>query len=195
MRDKIPTHPKHLRLHKQWILTSKQREELFKAKNKASLQRYNRISTILTPLKPRTRVLILTQGRNPRWTQSGIVVTKLPFRQYRIKLDGSGRIIQRNRRFLRAYSRDNDLYMEQSSMELPSPLPKQINTEQMSPPATRLQLATQSSFVPAELSDNHNSNTSDMERIPKKLQPFNNPGLLENEVGFEYRTTRSNRHY
>ena len=36
-----------------------------------------------------------------RWDKTGKVVEKLPHRQYRVKLDGSGHVTLRNRKFLR----------------------------------------------------------------------------------------------
>jgi hypothetical protein len=116
LRDKIPTHPHHLRLHKEWILTAKQRETLFKTKTSAMLHQYNAISKDLTPLTPRTKVLILTGTRNPRWNVSGTIVMQLPFRKYRVKLDGSGRIVIRNRRFLRKYKVSKTSFDEFSKM-------------------------------------------------------------------------------
>ena len=107
LRDKIPTHPSHLRLHKKWILASKQREVLYKKRNEAAQMSYNSKSKLLSPLKPRTKVLLLTNDRNPRWTLSGMVVRSLPYRQYKVRLDGSGRIIIRNRKFLREYFSKN----------------------------------------------------------------------------------------
>ena len=65
---------------------------------------YNSISRTLDPLTPRTKVLLLTGDKNPRWSISGTVVQCLPFRKYKIKLDGSGRIVVRNRKFLRGYT-------------------------------------------------------------------------------------------
>ena len=44
-------------------------------------------------------------GNNPtKWDRSGIVVESLGNDQYKIKVDGSGRLTLRNRRFLRAYT-------------------------------------------------------------------------------------------
>lgn len=170
IRDKIPTHPKHLRLHRQWILTSIQRENLFRSKNHASLQRYNYVSKSLVPLKPRTKVLILTRKKNPRWTQSGVVVMELPFRQYRIKLDGSGRIITRNRRFLQVYNCENDLTPD-------------------------VYLSPQSSQCTPETSRTDDLPRTVTTRGGKELQSHNNPGLLEDSNDLPYRTTRSGRHY
>ena len=41
-------------------------------------------------------------GSHPkRWDKTGRVMQKLPFRQYRVKVDGSNRLTLRNRKFLR----------------------------------------------------------------------------------------------
>ena len=48
-------------------------------------------------------VLVQNQtGKNPlRWEKSGQVVEVMGFDQYRVKIDGSGRVSVRNRRFLK----------------------------------------------------------------------------------------------
>ena len=46
-----------------------------------------------------TYVLIQT-GRN-KWKKQGVIVEKLDYRQYRIKVLGSGRVTLRNRRFIK----------------------------------------------------------------------------------------------
>ena len=44
-------------------------------------------------------------GNNPlRWERTGVVVEMKPFKQYKIKLDGSGRVILRNRKSLRKFT-------------------------------------------------------------------------------------------
>ena len=67
-----------------------------------SLQAHSR------PLRPLTfgeRVFLQNQrGSNPtKWDRSGVVLECLGHDQYRVKVDGSGRLTLRNRRFLRAY--------------------------------------------------------------------------------------------
>ena len=52
----------------------------------------------MTPLKVGTQVRIQS-GR--RWSKSGRVVETHPNRQYTVRVDGSGRVTLRNRRFLR----------------------------------------------------------------------------------------------
>ena len=42
------------------------------------------------------------KGNDPkRWSKSGKVIERLDFGQYLVKVDGSGRVTRRNRRFLR----------------------------------------------------------------------------------------------
>ncbi|XP_068198886.1 uncharacterized protein [Antennarius striatus] len=60
----------------------------------------------LCPLAPGTRVFLQNQqGPSPnKWDRSGVVVESLGHDQYRVKVDGSGRLTLRNRRFLRGYT-------------------------------------------------------------------------------------------
>ena len=58
----------------------------------------------LKPLSPGQHVLIQDEGKTPaRWNRSGLVTEVLPFRQYRVKYDGSGRLQVRNRQHLKAF--------------------------------------------------------------------------------------------
>ena len=59
------------------------------------------------------------QGPHPKkWDRSGVIVESPGHDQYRVKIDGSGRLTLRNRRFLRAYTRTTPLIHAQ-----PVPLP------------------------------------------------------------------------
>jgi hypothetical protein len=44
---------------------------------------------------------VVVQGENKKWERTGKIVEVLPFRQYRIRMFHSGRVILRNRQFLR----------------------------------------------------------------------------------------------
>ena len=59
----------------------------------------------LTPLHIGDRVLIQNQrGPHPtKWDKSGMIVDVKPYDQYLVKVDGSGRLTTRNRRFLRTF--------------------------------------------------------------------------------------------
>ena len=98
LKDAIPTHPSHYRLHKEWVLSAKEREECYANQNKAIAEDYNRHARTLEDLTVGTHVL-LQEGR--RWKNQGIIVDVLPFRQYRVRMLGSGRVTLRNRRFLK----------------------------------------------------------------------------------------------
>ena len=175
LRDKLPTHPTHYRLHKKWILTAKQREELLRTKNEAAMKTYNHTSRDLSPLKPQTKVVVLTSEKNPRWSLTGMVVECLPFRKYRVKLDGSGRVVLRNRKFLREY-------------EAGSLIPDRLDIDSTHPTVP----------VPEEDEEQEqhpNYDTSHEGTPVKRLLPFNNPGLSEHTNETQHRTTRSGREY
>jgi hypothetical protein len=68
-------------------------------------ERYNQRTKDLMPLRVGSRCFVQNQegARKNKWDRSGIVVDVLPHGKYTIKLDGSGRLTNRNRRFLRLY--------------------------------------------------------------------------------------------
>ena len=94
----------------------------------------------LRPLACGEKVFIQNQhGSSPtKWDRSGTVVETLHHNQYRIKVDGSGRLTLRNRRFLRAYTPATQ-YIDQGIAPAPttaeSDPPKPPSP---SPPATPL---------------------------------------------------------
>ena len=63
-------------------------------------------------------VLVQNQTRkNPsRWDRSGHVVEVLPFDQYRVKIDGTGRSSLRNRKFLRAITPYSQIARESATV-------------------------------------------------------------------------------
>ena len=98
LRDHIPAHPKLYRLHKEWITSATEREKMLAQRNKSMEEAYNRISRELRPLEVRDRICI---QNGKRWDRTGRIVEVMPNRQYRVRVDGSGRVTLRNRRFLR----------------------------------------------------------------------------------------------
>ena len=98
LRDHVPVNPTHYRLHKSWIMAASERETIYARRNENLESEYNKNARNLAPIPTQTKVMIQTQGK---WNKSGYVVEVLPHRQYRIKVEGSGRVTLRNRRFLR----------------------------------------------------------------------------------------------
>ena len=98
LRDHIPVNPKLYKPNRSWIISAMDREHAIERRNANDTTRYNSTAHDLPPLVPRTPVTIQTKRK---WDRSGVVVEVLPNRQYRIKVDGSGRVVLRNRRFLK----------------------------------------------------------------------------------------------
>ena len=101
LRDSIPIQPSLLRPHTQWLLAAKNREEAFEERNRKTAERYDKFTRNLKPLGIGTTVLIQEDYNNKkRWDKTGVVVKRCG-RKYDVRMNGSGRIISRNRRFLR----------------------------------------------------------------------------------------------
>merc|ERR1719422_2201080 len=71
-------------------------------------ERWSAHTRDLPQLTPGTRVLIQNQhgaGKiAKRWDKSGMILEHLGFNKYRVKVDGSGRVTDRNRQFLRKFT-------------------------------------------------------------------------------------------
>lgn len=99
LRDFIPSQPSLLKPHKTWIDAAKQREAAVAQRNLKLKERYNATAHSLNDLRIGDKVAL--QNKHKRWVNTGRVVEALPHRQYKVRMDGSGRITLRNRRFLR----------------------------------------------------------------------------------------------
>ena len=104
LRDFLPTHPSKYRLNEDWLLQAKKRESMCAENNKRLQEsQQNGRNLSLQPLKLGTHVVIQTKqaGNKYLWNKTGKIVEVLPHRQYLIRVDGSGRITRRNRKFLK----------------------------------------------------------------------------------------------
>ena len=75
----------------------------------------------LRPLIPREKVFLQNQSgpHSTKWDKTGVIVEVLPHDQYLVRVDGSGRLTRRNRRFLRAYTPVQTSIRECSTPSLP----------------------------------------------------------------------------
>ena len=82
------------------------KENALRTRFAKSVEQLNAHTRQLPELKIGERVFIQNQtGRHPnKWDRSGIVLENLGHDKYNVKIDGSGRITTRNRRFLRHYT-------------------------------------------------------------------------------------------
>ena len=120
VRDFFPIKPGNLILHPEWRITMEQRETALARRHAKREKDLTEHTKVLAPLSIGQVVLVQNQsGNNPlRWDRSGQVVEVLPFDQYRIKMDGTGRSSLRNRKFLRAITP-----FSQNAREILQPLP------------------------------------------------------------------------
>ena len=106
----MPVRSAMLKPHQQWIVAAENRELAFQKRNADTNERYNTFTRDLSPLPVGTRVLIQDHAQKRRWNRSGVIVERLD-RKYTIRMDGSGRIVSRNRKFLkvaRGVAHEND---------------------------------------------------------------------------------------
>ena len=100
LKDSIPL-PKHRYLiSHHWKDYLRNRENLMAVNNQHIVEKWNKSAKPLQRITHRAEVFC----QNPKtktWDRSGRVVECLPYRQYKIKIDGTGRITLRNRRHIR----------------------------------------------------------------------------------------------
>ena len=82
------------------------KEDALRARFTRTTEKLEAHSRPLRPLLVGERVFLQNQqGPHPtKWDRSGVIVESLSHDQYPVKVDGSGRLTLRNRRFLRAYT-------------------------------------------------------------------------------------------
>ena len=106
-----------------WRDAWRSKETALRTRFTRSMERLNTKARNLAPLCPGERVFVQNQtGSHPtKWDRSGIVMDAQGNDQYLVKIDGSGRLTIRNRRFLRQYTAASP------TIRCPQPLPIQDN--------------------------------------------------------------------
>ena len=105
-KDLIPIFPGRYRPHETWRDTLATREAALRIRHMKSAERWSEHTKKLPPLIVGDHVRIQNQiGPNPRkWDKTGLVIEVRQYDQYMIRVDGSGRVTLRNRRFVRKYT-------------------------------------------------------------------------------------------
>ena len=106
LRDALPTRVTLLRPHKQWIVAANNREKALQQQHSATQRRYNTFTRDLKPLSLGDKVLVQDHDGRKRWSRIGVIVERLD-RSYTVRMDGSGRIVSRNRKVLRPMTRQS----------------------------------------------------------------------------------------
>ena len=108
LKDFMPSDPVHYQLHSSWLAKAEMREKQAAQTVNGSIKVQQDCSPkALPPLNLGDQVAVqeYRQKNKGKWTLTGRIVDKKPFRQYSVKIDGSGRITLRNRRHLRPISK------------------------------------------------------------------------------------------
>ena len=105
IRDFIPILPGRYKPHDTWQETLLAREEALRKRHMKGLERWSEHTKRLPPLTVGDHVRIQNQvGPHPlKWDKTGTVIEVRQFDQYVIKVDGSGRVTVRNRKFLKKF--------------------------------------------------------------------------------------------
>ena len=99
IRDSVPQPPSAYRVSEKWSQMLRQREKAMCRSNDKQIESTANRHT-LEPLSVGTEVNVQNVDTNI-WDRSGLVVEVCPFRQYKVKMHGSGRVSTRNRIHLR----------------------------------------------------------------------------------------------
>ena len=103
LKDHLPTTTENLKVRKEWRFDREMREQALAVKFAEIERSLGKGARDLPSLDVGDMVQIQNQRGNAprRWSKSGKIVEKLEFDQYLVKVDGSGRLTRRNRRFLK----------------------------------------------------------------------------------------------
>lgn len=177
IKDFIPILPGRYKPHTTWQETLGAREDALRNRHMKAHERWSIHTKRLTPLAVSDHVRIQNQiGPHPtKWDKTGIVIEVRQFDQYVIRVDGSGRVTLRNRKFLRKYTpvvpparrltiSDDNQYRPQSYTDEPklkmadctpaeqSPVPSKVIAEttprQRTLPHRHVELLTPPSVMP-----------------------------------------------
>ena len=181
LRDCIPAHPSLYKPHKEWVTAGYQREAMLGKRNAKLQLEYDKHTRDLPQLQLGDYVVVQDM-QSKRWTRFGIVVEILPHRQYHIRMDGSGRVTLRNRRFLKKV-------IKCSPQVIPSALPLNPNAQSYTPPQQSGSTPPQQSGSPDIQGTYIHTPQAEaptpvtpIQRIPRalaRLQNRNNPGRKE----------------
>ena len=168
-------------IRRTWQEAWKLKEVALRTRYAKSVEKLNLTAKHLAPLNLGDQCFVQNQhGRYPlKWERSGVVVEVLPHDRYVIKIDGSGHLTTRNRKFIRRFKpvttviERAPLREQQGSKSAPTIEPAEIGMEAEAEPPGPATHHSNSSTPTSE------SNTTHDSPAVKRLRPFNKPGLTE----------------
>ena len=172
LRDFIPPQPTLYNPHADWTAAAKNREAILSRRNARLIEQYNKTTHNLCPLQ-KGQIVTLQRPTTRRWDTTGQVVETLPNHQYRVRVDGSGRITLRNRRFLRKLETPTTpppIPSTEPETSTPNPNPLKPNTPVLQTMGTGI---TSNTAQPSTMSQ------TKLPRALSRLLPHDQPGLKE----------------
>ena len=164
LKDGIPTDPEALKPHRIWLDAAESREEAFHQRNNRLVERYNRHTRLLPVIKVGSHVILQDVNDRNKWKKTGIVVEQSG-RKYTIRMNGSGRIVTRNRKHIRLNQQSHDC---ERNLYLTDPMASDEAEEAPNIPLSSSSELSRSVGGPGR-----------MRRMLSNLRPYNNAGLLE----------------
>ena len=117
LRDELPARAIYYKPHPNWVIAASKREQTMYNRDAKLVESYNRNAHTLPTLS--VGDIVTLQNKNKRWDRTGRIIEVLDNRQYRIRVDGSGRVTIRNRRFIRKINKP-DRHLPIPSAGIPS---------------------------------------------------------------------------
>ena len=128
LRDFLPSPQTRYQPQPEWIMVREDREKALAKRAVSNMEKLDKNCRVLPKLALGDSVLVQNQvGNHPsKWDITGVVVEVKEHDQYVVKVDGSGRMTLRNRKFLRKivpYSMTKHVKDSDNPLKLPEPMP------------------------------------------------------------------------
>ena len=111
IRDFLPIRPGSFKPSDVWVDCAEKRELALRHRLSLGTERWSKSTKELPALVPGQQVYIQNQrgmGKiAKRWDRTGVVLENKGYDKYSVKVDGSGRVTNRNRRFIRGFKPDS----------------------------------------------------------------------------------------
>ena len=192
-------------IHPTWRDAWASKEAALRTRFTRTSEALNEHARTLRPLKPGDKCFVQNQTGNAakKWDRTGTVTETLGHDQYVIKIDGSGRVTKRNRRFLRAFTPATSRMgcepftappPHRAEHDVPLPVdpvpdPQTTAATRSPPPFPTYPVDDGLTDAGPELSPGAHSlpsgpddRAAERRKVPRalaRLLPFNNPGLKE----------------
>ena len=187
LRDCMPSKTFHLKPHPEWVEAGNQREKAFYERNIRLIQEYDRTAHPLPTLDVGSTVLAQDGSGCHRWNRTGKIV-EIAGRKYTIRMHGSGRIVTRNRRFIKhcpSLPQDGSLLASPftSSNCIAQNQENEVLQDDTAPPVNEVtsnsNLRTQQTHQASTSASSDQHTSSQVPAMLKRIMPYNQPGLKE----------------